>query len=85
MLGSLALNLFFAGAAGAVAFRYATDTAAAEPSVGMDRGVEQRFDRIAAALPANDATILRADLHAQAIKLTTAETQVRLSRAGHTR
>jgi heavy-metal resistance protein len=47
--------------------------------VGMDRGVEQRFDRIAGALPASDATIMRAEFHTQAIQLATAETQVRLS------
>mgnify|MGYP001601738606 CR=1 FL=1 len=79
LLGSLTLNLVFAGAAGAVAFQHATKLPPLQPIVGMDRGVEQRFGRIAAALPANDATILRADFHAQAIQLTTAETQVRLS------
>ena len=79
LLGSLTLNLVFAGAAGAVAFQHATKLPPLQPVVGMDRGVEQRFDRIAAALPTNDATILRTEFHAQAVKLATAETQVRLS------
>ena len=79
LLGSLTLNLVFAGAAGAVAFQHATKLPPLQPVVGMDRSVEQRFDRIAAALPANDANIMRTEFHAQAIKLATAETQVRLS------
>ncbi len=79
LLGSLMLNLAFAGAAGAVAYRHATKLPPLQPVVGMNCGVEQRFDRIASALPANDASILRADFHAQAIRLATAETQVRLS------
>ena len=79
LLGSLTLNLVFAGAAGAVALQHATKLAPLQPVVGMDHGVEQRFDRIAAALPVNDAKILRTEFHAQAIKLATAETQVRLS------
>lgn len=79
LLGSLTLNLVFAGAAGAVAFQHATRLPPLQPVVGLDRGVEQRFDRIAAALPANDANIMRAEFRAQAIPLATAETQVRLS------
>lgn len=79
LLGSLTLNLVFAGAAGAVAFQHATKLPPLQPVVGLDRGVEQRFDRIAAALPAGDANIMRADFHARAIPLATAETQVRLS------
>jgi len=79
LLGSLTLNLAFAGAAGAVAFQHATKLPPLQPVVGMERSVEQRFDRIASALPANDAAIMRAEFRAQAIKLATAETQVRLS------
>lgn len=78
LLGSLTLNLAFAGAAGAVAFQHATKLPPLQPVVGMDRGVEQRFERIAAALPANDAKIIRAEFRLQAIPLATAETQVRL-------
>jgi hypothetical protein len=79
LLGSLTLNFVFAGAAGALGLQHATKLPPLQPVVGMNRGVEQRFDRIAAALPANDANIMRAEFHAQAIKLATAETQVRLS------
>jgi hypothetical protein len=79
LLGSLTLNLVFAGAAGAVALQHATKLPPLQPIVGMNRGVEQRFDHIAASLPANDANILLAEFHAQAIKLATAETQVRLT------
>lgn len=79
LLGSLTLNLVFAGAAGAVALQHATKLPPLQPVVGMNRGVEQRFDRIAGALPASDATIMRAEFHTQAIQLATAETQVRLS------
>lgn len=79
LLGSLTLNLAFAGAAGAVAFQHATKLPPLQPVVGIDRGVEQRFDRISATLPANDAKIMRAEFHVRAIQLATAETQVRLS------
>ncbi len=79
LLGSLTLNLVFAGAAGAVALQHATKLPPLQPVVGINRGVEERFDRIAAALPANDANIIRAEFHAQAFKLATAETQVRLT------
>jgi hypothetical protein len=82
LLGSLTLNLVFAGAAGAVALQHATKLPPLQPVVGMNRGVEHRFDRIAAALPANDANIIRAEFHTQAIRLATAETQVRLSEQG---
>jgi len=79
LLGSLTLNFVFAGAAGALALQHATKLPPLQPVVGMNRGVEQRFDRIAAALPGNDANILRTEFHTQAIQLATAETQVRLS------
>ena len=79
LLGSLTLNLVFAGAAGAVALQHATKLPPLQPIVGMNHGVEHRFDHIAASLPANDANILLAEFHAQAVKLATAETQVRLT------
>jgi len=79
LLGSLALNLVFAGAAGAMALQKATKLPPLQPIVGMDRGVEQRFDRIAASLPADDGRIILAEFHAHAIPLMAAETQLRLA------
>ena len=56
LLGSLALNLFFVGAAGAVAFRYTSPVPLATVA-RIDRSLPSRFDRIATSLPPADAAV----------------------------
>ncbi|MDO8877278.1 MAG: periplasmic heavy metal sensor [Pseudolabrys sp.] len=58
LLGSLALNLFFIGAAIALAVRPPA------PAPAWDRDVFVRVERIAGTLPAADAAILRAQIQA---------------------
>jgi uncharacterized membrane protein len=79
LLGSLTLNLVLVGAAGAVAYQHSSAAATPKPIAGIKRGIESHLDRIAASLPAGDARIMRAELHADAMKLAAAETEVRLS------
>lgn len=78
LLGSLTLNLVFAGAAGAMALQH-SNPAPLQPVVGIKHGMEHRFDRIAASLPTSDAKIMRAEFRTQAVKLAAAEAEVRLS------
>jgi uncharacterized membrane protein len=78
LLGSLALNLFFAGAAGAVAFRYSSPvplTAIAH----IDHSLANRLDRIAESLPPADAEQLRMQLRGDAEKVASAQADLRLS------
>src|ERR1700733_5556152 len=66
LLGSLALNLFFVGAAGAVAFRYSSPvplTAVAR----IDHNLIGRLDRVADSLPPADADAMRTELSADAV------------------
>jgi uncharacterized membrane protein len=79
LLGSLALNLVLAGAAGAVAFQHSSSAATPKPIAGIKRGIESHLAQIAASLPADDARIMRAELRADALRLATAQTEVRLS------
>jgi uncharacterized membrane protein len=78
LLGSLALNLFFVGAAGAVAIRFAGPVPLA-PVARIDHSLAGRLDRIAAKLPPADAGVLRAQLHAEEVKVATAEADLRLA------
>jgi len=78
LLGSLTLNLVFAGAAGAVALQHAR-AVPLEPVVGIKHGMGPRLDRIAASLPANDAGVMRAEFRAEAVRLAAAEAEVRLA------
>jgi uncharacterized membrane protein len=78
LLGSLALNLAFVGAAGAVAFRYSSPVPLT--SVGhIGHGLTGRFDRIAENLPSDDAEILRAEVTADANKIAAAQADLQLS------
>ena len=79
LVGSLALNLAFVGAAGAVAFQRST-TVPLQPVIGINHTVAQRMDVIIANLPADDAKVMRAVLRVDAAKLVAAEAQMRLSR-----
>jgi uncharacterized membrane protein len=78
LLGSLALNLFFVGAAGAVAFRY-TSPMPLTTVARIDRSLPSRFDRIATSLPPADAAVMRAQLRDDAEKVATAQADLRLS------
>jgi uncharacterized membrane protein len=78
LLGSLALNLFFVGAAGAVAFRY-TSPMPLTTVARIDRSLPSRFDRIATSLPPADAAVMRAQLRDDAEKVVTAQADLRLS------
>jgi uncharacterized membrane protein len=78
LFGSLALNLFFVGAAGAVAFRYSGPVPLATVS-RIDHSLAGRLDRIAASLPPEDADLLRTQLRAEAVKVATAQADLRLS------
>lgn len=78
LLGSLVLNLFFAGAAGAVAFRYSSPVALARVA-RIDHSVASRLDRIAAILPPADSEIMRAQLRHDAEKVAAAQADLRLS------
>ena len=77
-LGSLALNLFFVGAAGAVAFRYTSPVPLATVA-RIDHSLAGRLDRIATSLPPADAEIMRAQLRHDAEKVAAAQADLRLS------
>jgi uncharacterized membrane protein len=77
LLGSLALNLFFVGAAGAVAYRYSSPV----PLTTVSRvDLIGRLNHVADTLPPGDADIMRAQLRADEEKIVAARADVRLSR-----
>ena len=78
LAGSLALNLFFVGAAGAVVLRYSSPVPLTTVT-RLDHRVAGGLDRIAASLPAGDAALLRAQLRHEAVKLAAARVDLRLS------
>jgi uncharacterized membrane protein len=78
LLGSLALNLLFVGAAGAVAFRY-SGSVPLTTVARLNRGAADRLDQLAATLPPADAQIMRAELQADAEDIAAARADVRLS------
>jgi uncharacterized membrane protein len=78
LLGSLALNLAFVGAAGAVAFRYSSPVPLTTVA-RIDHSLAGRLDRIATSLPPADADVLRAQLRDDAEKVASAQADLRLS------
>jgi uncharacterized membrane protein len=78
LLGSLTLNVIFAGAVGVSLIR---DSGAVplEPVAHMSRGAEHRLDRMATTLPEPDAQIMRSFIRADAAKVVAAQTALRLS------
>jgi len=78
LLGSLALNLFFVGAAGAVAYRYTSPVPLA-PVTRIDHNLVDRFNRVADSLPPADGDAMRAQLREDAVKIATAQADLRLS------
>ena len=82
LAASLALNLAFAGAAGAMALRHTHKAPVPlKPVAGMEHGMQFHLDRIAASLPPSDAQILHEEVNAEAVKLAAAEAEIRLSKA----
>ena len=78
---SLALNICFVGAASAVAYRYTGDVPLPVTDL-VNRSAGDRLDRVAAALPASDAQIMRAQVHAEEIRVAAAQADLRLSQEG---
>jgi uncharacterized membrane protein len=78
LLGSLALNLFFVGAAGAVAFRYSSPVPLTTVA-RIDHNLVGRLNRVADTLPPADADAMREELRADAVKIATAQADLRLS------
>ena len=78
LLGSLALNLFFVGAAGAVAFRYASPVPLTTVA-HIDHSLVGRLNRIADSLPPTDADAMRAELRQDAVMIASAQADLRLS------
>ncbi len=78
LLGSLALNLFFVGAAGAVAIRY-SGPAPLTTVARIDHSLAGRIDHIAAKLPPSDGELLRGQLRGEAIKVAAAQADLRLA------
>jgi uncharacterized membrane protein len=75
---SLALNICFVGAASAVAYRYTGDVPL--PAVDLiGRSAGDRLDRVAAALPANDAKIMRSQIRTQEVRVAAAQADLRLA------
>jgi uncharacterized membrane protein len=78
LLASLVLNLFFVGAAGAVAFRFSSAVPLSNVA-RIQHGATDRLDRLAATLPSTDAQLMRSELRAEAVKVATAQADLRLS------
>jgi uncharacterized membrane protein len=78
LLGSLALNIAFVGAAGAVAYRYSTPAPLANVS-RIEHSLPIRLNQIAARLPATDAQLIRDELRAEEEKIAVAQADLRLS------
>jgi uncharacterized membrane protein len=77
LLGSLLLNLFFVGAAGAVAYRYSSPV----PLTTVSRvDLIGRLNHVADTLPPGDADVMRAQLRADEEKIVAARADLRLSR-----
>jgi uncharacterized membrane protein len=79
LLTSLALNVCFVGAAGAVAFRY-TGAVPLTTVTRINHSVTGRLNQIAATLPSTDAQLMRSELRADAVKVARAQADFRLSR-----
>jgi uncharacterized membrane protein len=78
LLGSLVLNLFFVGAAGAVALRYSSSVPLSTVA-RIDHSAADRLNRLAATLPMTDATVMRTELRVDAVQIAAAQADLRLS------
>jgi hypothetical protein len=68
----------FVGAASAVAYRYTGDVPLPVADL-ISRSAGDRLDRVAAALPANDAQIMRAQVRAEEVRVAAAQADLRLA------
>jgi uncharacterized membrane protein len=78
LMASLALNVCFVGAAGAVALRY-TGEVPLSAVARIDHSAADRLDRMAATLPSIDAQLIRSTLRADEEKVAAAQADLRLS------
>jgi uncharacterized membrane protein len=78
LLGSLALNLFFVGAAGAVAYRY-TSPVPLKTVSRIDHNLIEKLNRVADSLPEADGDLMRIQLRADEVRIAAAQADVRLS------
>jgi uncharacterized membrane protein len=78
LLGSLALNLFFVGAAGAVAYRYSSPVPLKTVS-RIERNPIVKLNRVADTLPPADADVMRGQLRLDEVKIAAAQADLRLS------
>jgi hypothetical protein len=79
---SLALNIFFVGAAGTLAVRYYLGERQFQEERRDDRNPVKRIEALAALLPIEDAAILRAEFALRAGAAETARESVRRNREG---
>lgn len=75
---SLALNICFVGAAGAVAFRY-TGEVPLSAITQIGNSATDRLDRVAAALPSPDSQVMRSEIHADEERVVAAQADLRLA------
>jgi uncharacterized membrane protein len=75
---SLALNICFVGAAGAVAYRSAGEVPLSAVS-RIDHSATDRLNHLAAELPLTDAQVMRSEISADEIKVAAAQADLRLS------
>jgi uncharacterized membrane protein len=78
---SLAMNVLFVGASGAVALRY-TGSVPLSTVARIDHSATDRLDHIAASLPMTDAQVLRLQIRADEEKVASAQADLRLSQEG---
>lgn len=78
LFASVVLNLFFVGAAGAVAIRY-SGPAPLATITRIDHSMAGRLDHIAAELPPDDARLLRAELRGHVVKIAAAQADLNLA------
>jgi len=80
LLTSLALNVVFVGAAGAVAFRYGGGAVPLTHVTQINHSVATRLRQVAATLPSSDAEVMLSEFRADAVKVAAAQADLRLSR-----
>jgi uncharacterized membrane protein len=78
LLASLALNVCFVGAAGAVAFRYTGEVPLSAVAL-IDHSATDRLDHLAAALPLTDAQLMRSEIRADEVRVAAAQADLRLA------
>jgi hypothetical protein len=78
---SLAVNVLFLGASGAVALRY-TGSVPLSAIARIDHSATDRLDRIAASLPATDAQVMRSEIRLDEERVAAAQADLRLSQEG---